>query len=187
MVEMNSGYLDLYTMDMVNGEIRIHAKIGDEKQIKPFEEAGPDHPPRYYGWVDYVSARIQFWAVDGFSGELKLFNGVENLKQLETFAIPLDKMAWSRFDVLAHWDDHLWWLYTFDSISGEFISDSRESFIAAYRYFSNVPYQVPQNRRYDFRLILQRTGGVDLYVLDTYTSEIRVARSINEKKSMSLF
>jgi hypothetical protein len=187
MVEMNSGNLDLYTMNMVNGEVRICAKIGDEKQIVPFEEAGPDHPPRYEGWVDYVSGRIQFWAIDGFSGELKLFNGVENLKQLETFNNPLDKTAWSRFDVLAHWDDHLWWLYTFDTATGEFVSDSKESFTTAYRYSSSVPYQVPQNRRYNFQLILQMTGGVDLYVLDTYTSEIRVARSINEKKNLSLF
>jgi hypothetical protein len=186
-VEMNSGYLDLYTMDMVNGEVRIRQKIDDAKQIMLFEESGIDHPPRYEGWVDYASGEIEFWAVDGFSGELKLFKGVENQKQFMAFANPLDKTAWSRFDVLSHWDNHLWWLYTFDSVTGEFISDTRESFATAYRYFSSVPYEVPQNRRYNFRLILQMTGGVDLYILDTYTSEIRVARSINEKKNLSLF
>ena len=187
MVEMNSGYLDLYTMDMVNGEVRIRQKLEDAKQIMLFEESGIDHPPRYGGWVDYQSGKIEFWAVDDFSGELKIFKGVESLKQFNTFDNPLDKAAWSRFDVLSHWDNHLWWLYTFDSLSGEFISDTRESLLKAYRYFSSVPYQAPQNRRYDFRLILQIMGGVDLYILDTYTSELRVARSINEKKSLSLF
>jgi hypothetical protein len=187
MVEMNSGYLDFYTMDMVNGEVRTCEKIGDKKQLMLFAEVSLDDPPRYGGWVDYTSGMIEFWAVDGFNGELRLIKGVENLKNFKAFDNPLDKTAWFRFDVLAHWDDRIWWLYTFDSATGEFISDSRESLQKAYRYFPGVQYQIPQNRRYNFSLILRIGGGVDLYVLDTYTSEIRVARSISEKKSLSLF
>jgi hypothetical protein len=187
LVEMNSGYLDLYTMDMVNGEVRVRQKISDAKQFMLFEEVGLDDPPRYEGWVDYESGKIGIWTVDGFTGELKLINGVENLKQFKTFDNPLDKTAWSRFDVLSNRDNNFWWLYTFDSVTGEFVCDTRESLLKAYRYFPIVKYQIPQSRRYNFRLILLITGGVDLYVLDTYTSEIRVARSINARKNLSLF
>jgi hypothetical protein len=174
-------------MDTVNSEVRVYAKIDDKKQVTLFEEVGLDDPPRYEGWVDYESGKIEFWAVDGFTGELKLINGVENLKQFKAFDNPLDEKDWSRFDLMTHWDDRIWWLYTFDSVTGEFISDTRESILKAYRYFPNVKYQIPQSRRYNFRLILQMTGGVDLYILDTYTSEIRVARSINARKNLSLF
>jgi hypothetical protein len=185
--ETNSGHLDLYAMDMVNGEVRIQAKMGEEEQAVPFAGAASDHPPRYHGWVGYVSGRIEFWAVDGFTGELRFFSNVENFSRLQPFDNPHYKSAWSRFDVRSLWDNQLCWLYTFDSVTGEFVSDTRESAATPYRHFPNVPYRPPQSRRYDWRLVLQIAGGVDLYVLDTYTSEVRVARSIKEKKSVSLF
>jgi hypothetical protein len=187
-VELNSGNIDFYILDTVSGELRIREKIGDEKSLSLFEGVDSQGPVRFAAWVNYNAGAREIFAQDRFTGELKLFPAVQGKRELRLFDLPVVDLAWPRYQ---SWPDYVldrYWIYTFDSATSELTSDSHDSFQKPYAFPASRKYVPPMGRRYDGQLIRQIDGvGVILYVIDTYTSEVRVAKGIAGKGKVSLF
>ena len=187
-IELNSGNIDFYILDTASGELRIRENVGNEKSLSLFEGVDSQGPVRFAAWVNYNAGAREIFAQDRFTGELKMFTGVQGKKALRLFDLPVDDLAWSRYQ---SWPDYVldrYWIYTFDSATSELTSDSHPSFKKPYVFPASRKYVPPMGRRYDGQLIRQLDGGgVILYVIDTYTSEVRVAKGIAGKGKVSLF
>ena len=186
-IELNSGNIDFYILDTVPGELRIRENVGNEKSLSLFEKVDSQGPERFAAWVNYNAGAREIFAQDRFTGELKMFTGVQGKTALRLFALPVNDLAWTRYQ---SWPDYVldrYWIYTFDSATSELTSDSHDSFKKPYAFPAPRKYVPPMGRRYDGQLIRQIGGGVILYVIDTYTSEVRVAKGIGGKGRGSLF
>jgi len=186
-VELNSGSIDFYILDTVSGKLRIRENVGNEKSLSLFEGVDSQGPERFAAWVNYNAGAREIFAQDRFTGELKLFPDVQGKRELRLFDLPVVDLAWTRYQ---SWPDYVldrYWIYTFDSATSELTSDSHDSFKKPYAFPASLKYVPPMGRRYDGQLIRQIGGGVILYVIDTYTSEVRVAKGIAGKGKVSLF
>jgi hypothetical protein len=187
-IELNSGNIDFYILDTVSGELRIRENVGNEKSLSLFEKVDSQGPERFAAWVNYNAGAREIFAQDRFTGELKMFSGVQGKTALRLFDLPVDDLAWTRYQ---SWPDYVldrYWIYTFDSATSELTSDSHDSFKKPYAFPATRKYVPPMGRRYDGQLIRQIDGGgVILYVIDTYTSEVRVAKGIAGKGKVMLF
>ena len=143
----------------MSGELRIREKIGNEKSLSLFDEVDSHGPVRFAAWVNYNAGAREIFAQDRYTGELKMFTGVQGKKVLRLFDLPVDDLAWSRYQ---SWPDYVldrYWTYTFDSATSELTSDSHFSFKTPYVFPASRKYVPPSGRRYDGHLIREIGGG----------------------------
>ena len=187
-IELNSGAVNYYILDTVSGELRIREKIGNEKNLSLFEGVDSKGPVRFRGWVKYNAGALEIFALDRFTGEVKMFTGVQGKTALRLFDLPVDDRAWPRYQCLPDYVLDRYWIYTFDSATSELTSDSHLSFKTPYAFPASRNYVPPSGYRYDCKMIRDIGGaGVITYVIDTYTSEVRVAKGIAGKGKVLLF
>ena len=187
-IELNSGHIDFYSLDGVSGELRKLDRIDEESQLPILGQPSDRGYNRFNGWVNYSAGNIDFYAQDGFSSEIKLFPAIQGKKQLDLFDLPADERAWQRFHSWILFNPGQVEIYTFDRAKGVIKVDKMPSFSGSYRPIAEPDFQPAAQNRYEAAKIpRQQNPGIELYVIDTITSEIRIAKDVSETRTYSMF
>jgi hypothetical protein len=187
-IEVNSGHVDFYLLDMVSGELRRRERIEDESQLPVFGRASDLGYNRFDAWVEYNAGDIDLYAQDGYSGELKYFPAIQGKKEMELFNLPADERAWQRFHSWILFNPGQVEIYTFDRSAGAMKVDKVPALQGSFRPVAEAAVRPAASSRYDAARILRlQNSGIELYVIDTYTSEVRVAKDVSEARTYSLF
>jgi hypothetical protein len=187
-IEENSGHVDFYSLDMVSGSLRRHALTGGESLIPEIGRASNLGCNRFNGWVEYNAGNIDFYAQDGFSSEIRVFPAMQDKKELQLFDLPVDERSWQRFHSWILFNPGQAEIYTFDASAGAMKVDKLPAIGTSFRPVPEPSPQPAASARYQAERVLRRQNpGIELYVIDTYTSEIRIAKDVFEAKTYSLF
>lgn len=185
--ELEYGGFHHFALDDVSGDLRIKRGIDNLQEVALFSPRKPDFPCRYSGWLEMLDNRIVFYGIDMYTGQLKLFSDLEGKTEIKLFDWPLDDKSWPRYSMWVSYLYGKFLVYTFDSVTAKVTVDTVDSLSKPYR---GVPVEIgpgPDQSRYQVQPQILMKGGVDVYVIDTFTGEVRIARSILGKKTVSTF
>ncbi len=172
----NRGRVDLLVTDSYSGEIRIKRNYTGNDSIRLFKQkTSTTKQRRFFHLVtQQVKGGHDIFVQDSFTGEIKGVKGFTNQNRLSLYDVAMKKASgFYRYFANIQYRDGMIDYFVIDSISSEVRMKRRTIDVTNVSLFEASGDDKAANRRYDF-WFENRLEFLDLYVIDTHTSAIRL-------------
>ncbi len=177
--------LFLWCVDSHTGIVKNQKDIncGDNWQLFPHPTPG-SHLMRYDVYPLCIGETISVFVQDAFTGEVRLYSAVNIDEPVDLFK-GVDSPGYLRYQTWYSQGTLDITVYSMDMYTGE-VRVSLQPRGDRFNLYKGAPVKAGQ-MRYDAATVFQVEGGVDIYIMDTFTSQIRLATHVKSPDSVKLF